>query len=73
MTLNPLPGRLPKKKNELFNSMRKLQVRLFSPVVGCFVRGGVAERKPVFASFVLNVYQYTFSASVSDFFLAPCV
>lgn len=27
MTLNPLPGRLPKKKNELFNSLRKLQVR----------------------------------------------
>eukprot|EP00752_Nemacystus_decipiens_P009240 g8253.t1 len=25
VTLNPLPGRLPKKKNELFNSLRKLQ------------------------------------------------
>ena len=27
VTLNALPGRLPKKKGELFNSLRKLQVR----------------------------------------------
>lgn len=27
VTLNALPGKLPKKKNELLNSLRKLQVR----------------------------------------------
>lgn len=45
VTLNPLPGKLPKKKGELFNSLRKLQVRKaggLRVVCVCGFTGGAA-------------------------------